>query len=56
MTLVPNMEGISSRFDDPYFTQVVEPDEEKFLDRDAPGKGVIAVFSGQSESIIEPET
>ncbi|KAF2794195.1 hypothetical protein K505DRAFT_242652 [Melanomma pulvis-pyrius CBS 109.77] len=55
MTLIPSMDAIAKRSDDPYFTEVIEPDEARFLDRDSPGKGIIAIFYGQSESFIEPE-
>ena len=55
LSLVPSMDGMAGRFEDPYFTDVIEVDEAKFLDRNAPGKGVIAIFFGHSENILEAE-
>jgi hypothetical protein len=52
LSLVPSMDGMAGRFEDPYFTDVIEADEAKFLDRNAPGKGVIAIFFGPSENLL----
>lgn len=42
-----------NRENDAYFKDVVEKDEERFLDRDAPGKGIVALFIGEAVGVIE---
>ncbi|KAH7357586.1 EthD domain-containing protein [Pyrenochaeta sp. MPI-SDFR-AT-0127] len=46
MFLVPSLKQFTDAFKDPYYTEVIEPDEREMLDKDGPGSGVIASFQG----------
>ncbi|KAF1944606.1 hypothetical protein EJ02DRAFT_432198 [Clathrospora elynae] len=45
--LVPSLKQYTSAFNDPYYIEVIEPDEGEFLDRAGPGNGVVASFQGK---------
>jgi hypothetical protein len=34
-------------FKDPYYIDVVEPDEREMLDKEGPGSGIVASFQGK---------
>jgi hypothetical protein len=44
---------MEARGSDAYYTDIVKTDEERFLDKDAPGAGIVAIFMGDSVPIIE---
>ncbi|KAH7138516.1 hypothetical protein B0J11DRAFT_514608 [Dendryphion nanum] len=46
MFTVPSLETFKAAFKDPYYINVIEPDERIILDKDGPGSGVIASFQG----------
>ena len=46
MFTVPNLEQFNLAFQDPYYINVIEPDECDLIDKDGPGSGVIASFQG----------
>ncbi|KAF2729556.1 hypothetical protein EJ04DRAFT_580569 [Polyplosphaeria fusca] len=53
LSLVHDLKLMEARGSDPYYRDVVKPDEERFLDKEAPGEGVVAVFAGGQAPIIE---
>ncbi|KAF2117321.1 hypothetical protein BDV96DRAFT_571901 [Lophiotrema nucula] len=48
------MKGLASVEEggDAYYNEVVKVDEDRFLDRQAPGEGVVAVFFGKEIAVI----
>ncbi|ORY17492.1 EthD domain-domain-containing protein [Clohesyomyces aquaticus] len=52
MTLVKSFDDMVAALGAPYYAEVVAVDESRFLDREAPGKGVVAVFYGKCVAII----
>lgn len=53
MFLVPSLEQFTVAFQDPYYLEVIEPDEREFLDKDGPGSGVIASFQGKMLEMMD---
>jgi hypothetical protein len=53
LTLVADLKAMEGRASDAYYTEVVKPDEERFLDKDAPGAGIVAIFVGENVPIME---
>lgn len=47
MFLVPSLKKFTDAFKDPYYVEVIEPDEREMLDKDGPGSGVVASFQGR---------
>ncbi|KAF2017823.1 hypothetical protein BU24DRAFT_420878 [Aaosphaeria arxii CBS 175.79] len=52
MFTVPTLEQFTDAFKDPYYVNVIEPDERAFLDKDGPGSGVIASFRGRMLDMV----
>lgn len=52
MFTVPSLEQFKAAFKDPYYINVIEPDEQVMLDKDGPGSGVIASFQGPMHDIV----
>jgi hypothetical protein len=52
MFLVPSMQEFTNAFSDPYFKEVVEPDEHNFLDKEGPGQGVVSTFKGELFDLV----
>jgi hypothetical protein len=50
--LVPSLEHFTNAFKDPYFVEVIEPDEREFLDKEGPGSGIVASFQGKMLEIM----
>lgn len=46
MFTVPSLTQFTEAFKDPYYIDVIEPDEREILDKDGPGSGVVASFQG----------
>lgn len=46
MFLVPSLDSFKAAVEDPYYLNVVEPDEHNLMDKTAPGMGVVASFQG----------
>ncbi|KAF2736299.1 hypothetical protein EJ04DRAFT_575442 [Polyplosphaeria fusca] len=53
MFLVPSLKQFTDAFKDPYYVNVIEPDEREMLDKEAPGSGVIASFQGRVAGMVE---
>jgi hypothetical protein len=47
MFVVPSLDKFQEAFKDPYYVEVIGPDECKLLDKDGPCSGVVASFSGK---------
>ena len=52
MFLVPSLKQFTNAFTDPYYIEVIEPDETKLLDKAGPGSGVVASFQGKMIDMI----
>jgi len=52
MFLVPSLKRFTDGFLDPYYIEVIEPDERNFLDKVGPGSGVVASFQGKMIDIM----
>lgn len=52
MFLVPSVEQFNRAFQDPYYIQVVAPDEREFVDREGPAGGLIASFQGKMLDMV----
>lgn len=53
MFLISSLEKFVAAFKDPYYINVIEPDERELIDKDGVGKGVVASFSGTMLPIID---
>lgn len=53
MFLVPSLERFTEAFSDPYYVEVIEPDECQLIDKDGVGNGVIASFQGRMVGVLE---
>jgi hypothetical protein len=47
MFVVPSLQHFTNAFRDPYYLEVIEPDEKKFVDKEGPGGGLVARFLGK---------
>jgi hypothetical protein len=47
MFLVSSLDKFMEAFKDPYYIDVVEPDEREMLDKEGPGSGIVASFQGK---------
>jgi hypothetical protein len=45
--VVPSLEHFNNAFNDPYYIEVIEPDEKKFVDKEGLGGGLVARFQGK---------
>lgn len=52
MFLVPSLDSFSKAVEDPYYLNVVEPDEHNLIDKDAVGGGVVASFQGKMVTVV----
>lgn len=52
MFLVPSLKQFTDAFNDPYYIEVIEPDERQFLDKTGPGSGVVASFEGKMIDMV----
>lgn len=52
MFLVRSLKQFTDAFKDPYYVDVIEPDEREMIDKDGPGSGVIASFQGLMIDIV----
>lgn len=52
MFLAPSLQQFTDAFNDPYYVEVIEPDEREFLDKTGPGSGVVASFQGKMIDIV----
>lgn len=52
MFLVPSLEKFVEAFQDPYYIEVIEPDERILLDKDRPGRGVLGSYRGKMVELI----
>lgn len=52
MFLVPSLKQFTDAFKDPYYIEIIEPDEREFLDKAGPGSGVVASFQGRMIDVI----
>ncbi|KAF2820283.1 hypothetical protein CC86DRAFT_119155 [Ophiobolus disseminans] len=53
--LVPSLKQFTNGFKDPYYIEVIEPDEREMLDKAGPGSGVVASFQGEMIDMIHQE-
>ncbi|KAK7186864.1 hypothetical protein PSPO01_06993 [Paraphaeosphaeria sporulosa] len=51
--LVKSLDSFLEAFKDPYYTHVIEPDEQTLLDKDGPGGGVVASWQGKLVSMTK---
>jgi hypothetical protein len=51
--LVKSLDSFLQAFKDPYFINVIEPDEQILLDKDGPGGGIMASWQGRLVSITK---
>lgn len=47
MFLVPSLQQFMEAFKDPYYIDIIEPDERMMIDKAGPGSGLIASFRGK---------
>ncbi|CAO2658118.1 Nn.00g073780.m01.CDS01 [Neocucurbitaria sp. VM-36] len=52
MFLVPSLKQFTDAFSDPYYIEVIEPDEREMLDKEGPGSGVVASFQGKMIDMV----
>jgi hypothetical protein len=52
MFLAPSLKQFTDAFNDPYYVEVIEPDEREFLDKAGPGSGVLASFQGKMIDMV----
>jgi hypothetical protein len=52
MFLVPSLKKFTDAFQDPYYIEIIEPDEREFLDKAGPGSGVVASFQGKMIDMV----
>ncbi|PSN67053.1 hypothetical protein BS50DRAFT_588076 [Corynespora cassiicola Philippines] len=52
MFLVPSLKQFTDAFKDPYYVNIIEPDEQHILDKDGPGSGVVASFQGKMMDMV----
>lgn len=50
--VVSSLEQFKEAFNDPYYMEVIEPDERLMIDKEGPGAGIIASFQGEILDII----
>lgn len=53
MFLVPSLDVFKQMVQDPYYVNIVEPDEHNFIDKEGPGGGLVAIFQGVLSSVIQ---
>ena len=53
MFLVPSLDSFKAAVEDPYYINVVQPDEYNLMDKSAPGRGVVASFQGSIVPIVQ---
>jgi hypothetical protein len=51
MFLVPSLDKFTEAFIDPYYIEVIEPDEREMIDKDGPGNGIVANIHGKMVDI-----
>lgn len=52
MFVVSSLEQFIEAFQDPYYINVIEPDEHELLDKNGPGHGFLASFSGEMTTMV----
>ncbi|KAF2246818.1 hypothetical protein BU26DRAFT_567159 [Trematosphaeria pertusa] len=52
MFLVPSLQQFTDAFRDPYYVNVIEPDERELIDKDGPGSGVVASYQGRMLDMV----
>ncbi|KAH7391129.1 EthD domain-containing protein [Phaeosphaeria sp. MPI-PUGE-AT-0046c] len=50
--LASSLQQFTDAFKDPYYIEIIEPDEREFLDKTGPGSGVVASFQGRMFDIV----
>jgi hypothetical protein len=50
---ITSLETFGAAFADPYYVEKIKPDEDRFLDRNAPGDGVLMRHQGKLVKIID---
>lgn len=53
MFLVPSLDSFKAAVEDPYYLNVVQPDEYNLMDKSAPGSGVVASFQGLIVPVVQ---
>lgn len=53
MFLYEKAENLDALTSHPYYTDVIEPDENKFIDKSAFNKGSVATFTGMQVEVVE---
>lgn len=53
MFLVPSLESFKAAVEDRYYLNVVQPDEYNLMDKNAPGRGVVASFEGVVVPVVQ---
>lgn len=53
MFLYEKSENIEALTAHPYYTDVIEPDENKFIDKTAFNKGSVATYNGTQIEVVE---
>jgi hypothetical protein len=52
MFVVESLQQFTDAFNDPYYLQVIEPDEKEFVDKEGPGGGLVARFQGKMVDMV----
>lgn len=53
MFLYEAPEVLGAMLSHPYYTAVVEPDEPVFIDKSAPGNGMVATYIGNHVEVVD---
>lgn len=53
MFLVASLDSFKTAVEDPYYLNVVLPDEYNLMDKSAPGRGVVASYQGNIVPIVQ---
>lgn len=52
MFVISSLKQFADAFKDPYYLNVIEPDERVMLDKEGPGGGLIATYSGKMIDMV----
>ncbi|ORY01580.1 EthD domain-domain-containing protein [Clohesyomyces aquaticus] len=53
--LVPDLEKFMEAFKDPYFVEVIGPDEQKLIDKKGVGSGILASHNGRMVPVVDED-
>lgn len=50
---VPSLEKFMEALEDPYYKDVIAPDEHNILDKEGLGAGIVATFTGKMITVVD---